>query len=149
VTESRRQNGTGGILLGLLSYALFSVHDATIKWLVAKLPVPEVLFFRSIVIVIACLAIGRFRLIERLLATRMKGRLIVRSVMILIAWFLYFTAARFLPLALEMLTLCSGSVRLPLTRAGKATREGLARLLPRILAAEERAAAIPRYALAS
>jgi drug/metabolite transporter (DMT)-like permease len=99
VTESRRQNGTGGILLGLLSYALFSVHDATIKWLVAKLPVPEVLFFRSIVIVIACLAIGRFRLIERLLATRMKGRLIVRSVMILIAWFLYFTAARFLPLA--------------------------------------------------
>lgn len=52
-------------------------------------------------------------------------------------------------LALEMLTLCSGSVRLPLTRAGKATREGLGRLLPRILAAEERAAAIPRYALAS
>jgi len=40
-------------------------------------------------------------------------------------------------------------VRLPLTRAGKATREPLARLLPPILLAEERAAAIPRYALAS
>jgi len=99
VTESRGQNGTAGILLGLLSYGLFSIHDATIKWLVAELPVPEVLFFRSIAIVIACLAIGRFRLIERLLTTRMKGRLLFRSVMILAAWFLYFTAARSLPLA--------------------------------------------------
>jgi len=99
VTESRGQNGTTGILLGLLAYGLFSVHDATIKWLVTELPVPEVLFFRSIAIVITCLVIGRFRLIERMLATRMKGRLLLRSVMILAAWFLFFTAARSLPLA--------------------------------------------------
>jgi drug/metabolite transporter (DMT)-like permease len=99
VIETRGQNSTAGILLGLLAYALFSVHDATIKWLVAKLPVSEVLFFRSAAITIACLAIGRRHLLERMLTTRMKGQLLFRSVMILAAWLLYFTAARFLPLA--------------------------------------------------
>ncbi len=99
MTESRRQSGTAGILLGLLSYGLFSVQDATIKWLVASLPVSEVLFFRSVVIVIACLVIGRGRLLERTLAMRMKGRIVFRSILVLVAWLLYFTAARSLPLA--------------------------------------------------
>ncbi len=99
MTEVRGQSGTAGILLGLLAYALFSVHDATIKWLVAALPVWEVLFFRSFAILIVCLAIGRRRLLERVLTTPMKGPLIFRSVMILAAWVLYFTAARSLPLA--------------------------------------------------
>jgi 4-hydroxy-tetrahydrodipicolinate synthase len=51
--------------------------------------------------------------------------------------------------AMELLELCSGAVRLPLTRATQATREGLARLLPAIMLAEQRAGAKPRYALAS
>jgi drug/metabolite transporter (DMT)-like permease len=93
-----------GILLSLLAYALFSVHDATVKWLVADLPVSEVLFFRSVAILIACLAIGRQRLLERALATRMKKPLVLRSSMILVAFFLYFTAARSLPFA-ELLSL--------------------------------------------
>ena len=59
-----------GIGLGMLAYALFSVHDATIKWLVATLPTWEVLFFRSLTISIACLVIGRRPLLERTLPPR-------------------------------------------------------------------------------
>ncbi|HTU52439.1 MAG TPA: DMT family transporter [Acetobacteraceae bacterium] len=100
----RGRGGAAGILLALFAYALFSVHDATIKWLVAELPVSEVLFFRSAAITIVCLAIGRRRLLERALTTRMKAPLVLRSLMVLTAFFLYFTAARSLPLA-ELLSL--------------------------------------------
>lgn len=51
--------------------------------------------------------------------------------------------------AMELLELCSGAVRLPLTRATQATREGLARVLPAIMSAEQRASGSVRYALAS
>ena len=44
-----------GVVLGLLAYALFGVHDATIKWLVASVPVPEVVFVRSVAVFAACL----------------------------------------------------------------------------------------------
>ena len=48
-----------GIGLGVMAYALFSVHDATNKYLVASLPVWQVLFFRSVTIVVVCLVVGR------------------------------------------------------------------------------------------
>jgi 4-hydroxy-tetrahydrodipicolinate synthase len=51
--------------------------------------------------------------------------------------------------ALEILGLCCGGVRLPLTRAAQSTRERLVRLLPPISVAEERASLTPVYALAS
>jgi 4-hydroxy-tetrahydrodipicolinate synthase len=51
--------------------------------------------------------------------------------------------------ALELLELCSSAVRLPLTRATPATREALARILPAIMRAEQRAGGKLRYALAS
>jgi 4-hydroxy-tetrahydrodipicolinate synthase len=51
--------------------------------------------------------------------------------------------------AMELLELCSGAVRLPLTCATPATREGLARVLPAIMLAEQRAGGRLRYALAS
>ena len=51
--------------------------------------------------------------------------------------------------AMELLELCSGAVRLPLTRATPATCEGLACVLPAIMLAEQRAGGGLRYALAS
>lgn len=51
--------------------------------------------------------------------------------------------------ALELLELCSSAVRLPLTRATPATREGLSHLLPAPMLAEQRAGGKLRYALAS
>jgi drug/metabolite transporter (DMT)-like permease len=95
---------TVGIGLGVLAYSLFSLHDASNKWLVASLPVWQVLFFRSVTIVAACLAIGRRPLLERIVATPLKLPLLGRGTMTLAAWLLYYTAARSMPLA-QLLTL--------------------------------------------
>lgn len=88
-----------GVSLGVLSYAFFSIHDASIKWLVEDLPTWEVLFVRSAAILIACLIIGRRRLLERTLATPLKAPLTFRGVITMTAWICYYTAARSLPLA--------------------------------------------------
>ncbi|MGH7213111.1 MAG: DMT family transporter, partial [Acetobacteraceae bacterium] len=88
-----------GIALGVLAYALFGVHDATIKWLVADLPVVQVVFIRSAAVFAACLAFGRRRLLERALATSLKGPLLFRGFITFCAWICYFTAARSLTLA--------------------------------------------------
>lgn len=93
-----------GLGLGVMAYALFSVHDATNKYLVASLPVWQVLFFRSVTIVIVCLAIGRRKLLIRLVATPMKVPLAARGLLTLAAWMCYFSASRYLPLA-QLLTL--------------------------------------------
>ncbi len=92
-----------GIGLGVMAYALFSVHDATNKYLVASLPVWQVLFFRSVTIVVVCLAIGRRNLVIRLIETPMKLPLAARGLLTLAAWTCYFTASRYLPLA-QLLT---------------------------------------------
>jgi drug/metabolite transporter (DMT)-like permease len=93
-----------GIGLGIFAYGLFSVHDASIKWLVAELPVWQVLFCRSLVIVLTCLAIGRRSLLEQAAATSLKMPLLFRGLITLVAWLCYFTASRSLPLA-QLLTL--------------------------------------------
>lgn len=93
-----------GILLGVLAYSLFSLHDATNKYLVAFMPVAQVLFFRSLTIVAGCLAIGRGKLLTASLTTQLKLPLVGRGVLTLVAWLCYFTAARTLPLA-QLLTL--------------------------------------------
>jgi drug/metabolite transporter (DMT)-like permease len=93
-----------GIGLGVLAYSLFSLHDATNKWLVAALPVWQVLFCRSFVIVIGCIAIGRVKLLTRAIETPLKGPLALRGGITLSAWMCYFTASRSMPLA-QLLTL--------------------------------------------
>jgi drug/metabolite transporter (DMT)-like permease len=90
---------TIGIGLGVLAYGLFAMHDATIKWLVAELPVWQVLFCRSLTIIIGCVTIGRARLLARAVATPLKANLALRGVITLTAWLCYYTAARSLPLA--------------------------------------------------
>jgi drug/metabolite transporter (DMT)-like permease len=98
------ESPTIGIGLGVLAYALFSTHDATIKWLVATLPAAQVLFFRSLTIVIACVAIGRQKLLTRAVVTPLKAGLLFRGGITLVAWLCYYTSAKSLPLA-QMLTL--------------------------------------------
>ncbi len=95
---------TLGIGLGVLAYSLFSVHDAMNKWLVATLPVWEVLFFRCTTVMLVCLVWGRGRLLTRLVETPLKAALAGRAAITLLAWLLYFTAARSMPLA-QLLTL--------------------------------------------
>ena len=99
VPPGRMSAGAFGIALGVLAYALFGVHDAAIKWLVASVPVWEVVFVRSLAVFVACLALGRRALVEDALATPLKGPLLFRGLITLSAWICYFTAARALTLA--------------------------------------------------
>lgn len=97
-------NSTLGIGLGVLGYFFFSLQDASNKWLVTTLPVWQVLFFRSVVILVICLAVGRRGLVERVVATPIKGSIALRAALTLVAWLCYYSAARELPLA-QLLTL--------------------------------------------
>jgi drug/metabolite transporter (DMT)-like permease len=91
--------------LAALAYAVFALQDATIKWLVGGgIPAWQVLCLRSLVIVSACLAIGRRRLLERALATPIKRVLLLRGALTMGAWLAYYTASGRLTLA-KLLTL--------------------------------------------
>jgi drug/metabolite transporter (DMT)-like permease len=93
------ESKTAGIALGVLAYFVFAVHDAGIKWLVADVPVGQVLFFRSATILVICLTIGRRALLERAAGSSLKRPLAMRGVINLAAWLCYYSAARSLPLA--------------------------------------------------
>ncbi len=102
-------SGTGdrvvvGIGLGILAYSFFATHDAANKYLAATLPVWQVLFFRSATIVTGALLFGRGKLVARVVATPLKLQLLGRGGLTLMAWLLYYTASRDLPLA-QLMTL--------------------------------------------
>jgi drug/metabolite transporter (DMT)-like permease len=102
-------SGTGdrvvaGIGFGVLAYSLFSTHDAANKYLAATLPVWQVLFFRSVTIVVGALVLGRGKLVARVVATPLKWQLLGRGGLTLTAWLLYYTASRDMPLA-QLMTL--------------------------------------------
>ena len=66
-------------MLGVLAYFVFALHDAAIKWLVADIPVWQVLFIRSGTILVVCLAVGRRALLERAAASSLKRPLAFRG----------------------------------------------------------------------
>ncbi|MCY1175054.1 carboxylate/amino acid/amine transporter [compost metagenome] len=80
------------------------MQDAVIKWLVADYSVVTILFWRSLVVVAAVLLAGRLRLIQRAWRSPSRRLLVVRGLLSIVAWVLYYTAARDLTLA-EMTTL--------------------------------------------
>jgi drug/metabolite transporter (DMT)-like permease len=89
---------TVGIMLLLTAYSLFALQDATVKWLVASVPVWQVLFVRSAMVLALCLAAGGRPTLRRVVHSPALGLLARRGAITLVAWFLYFTAARTLPL---------------------------------------------------
>ncbi len=101
----RAATSATGMALGVLAFFLFAMHDACIKLLVGGgMPVWQVLFVRSSMICAICLAAGRMRLLERVVATPIKRTLMLRGLITLAAWLCYYSAARDLPLA-QLLTL--------------------------------------------
>ncbi len=88
-----------GIGLTMAAYFLFSLNDAQTKLLVVGVSVWQILFFRSLSIFLLVLAIGRRPLLRRARDSRVKGRLLMRSVVLLAAWLCYYTAVRELQLA--------------------------------------------------
>jgi drug/metabolite transporter (DMT)-like permease len=93
-----------GIGLCTLGYAFLALQDAVIKWLVADYSVVTILFWRGLVVVVACLLAGRLRLVQRAWRSPSRRLLVVRGLLSIVAWLLYYTAARDLSLA-EMTTL--------------------------------------------
>lgn len=93
-----------GMALGTLAYSLFAVHDALVKGVIYDLPVTQILFMRSVVIVALCLIFGRAKLVRGLIASPNKSMMLLRAILTLAAWCMYYSAGRSLQLA-EMTTL--------------------------------------------
>jgi drug/metabolite transporter (DMT)-like permease len=93
-----------GILLCFGAYAIFSIQDAVMKWMVADFGVAELLFWRSIAALMICLAIGRKKIIKDSLQSPVLLPLIYRSLVAAFAWVFYYLSAKELSLA-QMTTL--------------------------------------------
>lgn len=93
-----------GMGLGISAYWLFAIHDALVKGVIFALPVVQILFVRSAVIVLLCLVLGRGKMVRDLIASPNKTMILLRSVLTLAAWCMYYSSGRQLQLA-EMTTL--------------------------------------------
>lgn len=93
-----------GMALGIGAYSLFALHDAMIKGVIMDLPLPQILFVRSIVILVLCMAIGRGGVLVDLWHSRNRSLIMGRGLLTLAAWVMYYSAGRDLQLA-EMTTL--------------------------------------------
>jgi drug/metabolite transporter (DMT)-like permease len=93
-----------GILLTMFSYFLFTLQDASVKWLVVALPVWQILFVRSVTIFAICVEIGRRPVLRSARHSPVLRPLFLRNLLLLAAWLSYYTAARDLGLA-ELTTL--------------------------------------------
>lgn len=100
--EQRRT--LSGIGYALAGFSIFSMQDATVKWLAAKLPIWEILFFRSILIVVLVTLVTGPSNVRAIVTNPNRMALLGRGVLILVAWLAYFTASRSLHLA-ELVTL--------------------------------------------
>lgn len=88
-----------GLALATASYGMFSLQDATVKWLVQDFSIFQILFMRSSVVLLAAMAVGRGTAFQQMRASRNKVGLGLRAALILLAWFLFFSASRHLGLA--------------------------------------------------
>src|SRR5690606_34720914 len=95
---------SSGILLTSFAYFLFTLQDASVKWLVTMLPVWQILFIRSITIFSLCVLFGRKPLLVAARRSPVLRPLFLRNILLLTAWLCYYTAARDLGLA-ELTTL--------------------------------------------
>ncbi|WP_439617299.1 DMT family transporter [Shinella sp.] len=93
-----------GIALASAGYACFAMQDALMKWMVATYEVPQILFVRSLVIVLVSGVLIRVYRHSSILKSPYRGTVVLRAALMLVAWLLYYNAARYLGLA-ELTTL--------------------------------------------
>lgn len=93
-----------GMLFGATAYSVFAVHDALVKGIIHQYDVVQILFVRSIVITLLCLVIGRRQMLVDLARSPNRGVLLLRAVLTLAAWWMYYPQGKHLQLA-EMTTL--------------------------------------------
>lgn len=93
-----------GIALATAGYACFSMQDALVKWLVAEYEVPQILFMRSLIIVVISGVLVRHYRHRSFLQSPQRKTVVLRAGLMLVAWLLFYNAARHLGLA-ELTTL--------------------------------------------
>ncbi len=91
-------------MLAVAAWAVFSLQDAIVKYLVIALPAPEILFVRSGLIVLVAAFVARREDLVAATQRREASVILARSIFILAAWLCYYTAARTLQLA-DLVTL--------------------------------------------
>jgi drug/metabolite transporter (DMT)-like permease len=106
-----------GLLLVLGAYSAFAAHDALVKALVAHYASGEILFMRSLTVVVLCLSLGGRGVITRGLFSPVRNKLLVRSFLTLTAWLLYYSSARYLGLA-QLITIYFASPLIVAVLAG-------------------------------
>lgn len=94
-----RERVLAGILFIGCAYFLFSTQDAAIKLLVVGISVWQIMFFRSIAVLIGCAAIGGPPIFADTMRSPIVRPMLVRSAFTLGAWLCYYNAARSLQLA--------------------------------------------------
>ncbi|MGY5800153.1 DMT family transporter [Rhizobium hainanense] len=104
ISGSREKGPIAGIALACAGYACFSLQDAMVKWLVASYEVPEILFMRSLVIVLVAGVLVHYRRHPSIFKSPYRGTVVLRAGLMLLAWLLFYNAARYLGLA-ELTTL--------------------------------------------
>lgn len=88
-----------GVALTVFAYFLFAMQDASVKLLAAGLPIAQILFVRSVVILALCLAVGGKRLPLEIVRSPVLVPMLSRNVLLLLAWLTFYTASRDLGLA--------------------------------------------------
>ncbi len=106
-----------GLPVVLAAYFAFALHDALVKLLVAHFAASEILFMRSLTVVLLCLTLGGRGVVTRGLFSPMRGKLLSRAVLTFVAWLLYYSSARYLGLA-QMITIYFASPLLIAVMAG-------------------------------
>lgn len=99
-----RHGTLAGIALATAGYGVFTLQDAIIKWLVADHTVWQILFLRSVTVTAISALIARRQGFRAVLRSPNRPALLLRGLVILIAWLCYYGAARHLGLA-ELTTL--------------------------------------------
>ncbi len=99
LAEDPRARILGGIALTSLAYLLFTCHDAIIKLMVTSFAVWQILFFRSLTILIGCFIARGPKLIRETRQSPVIRPMFLRSFLIMAAWLCYYTAAKDLQLA--------------------------------------------------
>src|ERR1700678_4591215 len=118
----KAHSGLHGVMFGLAGFFVFPVHDALAKILVKDLSVWQIMFMRSsIILLIVTLVNGRGPF-PRAFRSPVRTLLAARALVIVAAWALYYSAARYLALG-ELVTIYFGSPILVAFMAGPVLRE--------------------------
>lgn len=104
VSDIKDKGPLTGIALATAGYACFALQDAIVKWLVTDYAVPQILFFRSLLIVAITGVLVRVRKHPSAWQSPYRKTLVLRAALMLVAWLLFYNAARTLGLA-ELTTL--------------------------------------------